>query len=160
MIRSAVLSDDGLYRYRLERRWDIGPTATWVMLNPSTADAEVDDQTVRRCVAFTAAAGYGRLLIVNLYAFRATDPQQLRAADDPEGRANLAHARAALFEGALIVAAWGSHPMARRSTIRLKLREMVPDTRPVVCLGKSGRGDPLHPARLGNDRVFLPFALP
>lgn len=160
MIRSAVLSDDGLYRYRLERRWDIGPTATWVMLNPSTADGEVDDQTIRRCVAFTKAAGYGSLVVVNLYALRATNPAELAAHPDPVGRANLAAVRGALFECALVVAAWGSHPMARRSTIRLKLREMVPDTRPVVCLGKSGRGDPLHPARLGNDRVFLPFALP
>ena len=160
MIRAASISEDGLYRYRLERRWDDRRAVTWIMLNPSTADAERDDQTVRRCIWFSQSAGYGRLLVVNLYAFRATDPKFLAYAEDPEGRANLAHVRAALDESKLIVAAWGSHPMARASSIRLKLAGMVPDGVPVVCLGKSAKGAPHHPARLGSDRLFLPFALP
>ncbi len=160
MNRAAVLSLDGRYRYRLERRWSEDPTATWVMLNPSTADAEVDDQTVRRCVSFSTAAGYGRLIVVNLYALRATNPAELKTAADPVGPSNPTHVRTALQEAQLIVAAWGSHPMGRRSTIRLKLAIMAPPGVPVVCLGRSARGDPFHPARLGDDRLFLPFTLP
>lgn len=160
MNRAAVLSIDDLYRYRLERRWADGPTATWVMLNPSRADAEVDDQTIRRCVSFSTAAGYGRLVVVNLFALRATDPAELAVHPDPSGGANASHVRTALEESQLIVAAWGSHAMARRSTIRLKLREFAPPIVPVVCLGRSPKGDPYHPARLGNERLFLPFTLP
>ena len=71
----------GKYRYWLERRWSGGrydsPTAVWCMLNPSTADAQIDDPTVRRCIGFADSWGFKRLVVVNLYAYRATNPREL-----------------------------------------------------------------------------------
>jgi len=59
---STIISPCGKYRYLLERKWGIGlPCVTWIMLNPSTADAEKDDPTIRRCIGFSKAWGYGSL---------------------------------------------------------------------------------------------------
>lgn len=66
---SAVLSPDGVYRYELRRSWNPRPACGWIMLNPSRADATDDDPTVRRCLGFASAWGYGSLLIHNLYVF-------------------------------------------------------------------------------------------
>ena len=77
LCKSAVLSPCWTYRYELTRRWSSRPLVGWVMLNPSTADAEADDPTVRRCVRFANAWGYGGLVIRNLFALRATDPSEL-----------------------------------------------------------------------------------
>ena len=82
---TAVISQDGLYRYHLERRWSDAPFLTFVMLNPSTADAEIDDPTIRRCVGFSKREGAGGIAVVNLYAFRATSPADLRQASAPYG---------------------------------------------------------------------------
>jgi hypothetical protein len=83
--RGATLSDCGRYRYRLWRRWADGPTVLFVMLNPSTADADVDDPTIRRCIGFARSWGAGALEVVNLYAWRATQPAELKAAVGPVG---------------------------------------------------------------------------
>ncbi len=75
----AELSDDEVYRYRLWRVWDpTRPSVTWIMLNPSTADGRADDPTVVRCVEFARRWGYGRVYVLNLFAFRATEPRELR----------------------------------------------------------------------------------
>lgn len=161
MTGTAVLSEDGLYRYRLERSWGDGSAAaTWVMLNPSTADAEVDDPTLTHCVTFTRQAGWDRLVVVNLFGLRSTDPAELARAADPVGPDNLDHVQTALQEAGLIVAAWGAHPMALRSPIRLKLLDMAPAGVDVVCLGLAGGRHPHHPVRLGYSTPFVPFRLP
>ncbi len=95
MTGSAVLSECARYRYRLDRAWErddhgLG-TVTWVMLNPSTADADVDDPTIRRCIGFSKAWGYNALTVVNLFAWRATSPRDLCAVEDPVGPDNEAH---------------------------------------------------------------------
>src|SRR5215510_5582686 len=87
--RDAVLSDCGRYRYMLRRTWDHSkPRVLFVMLNPSTADAEIDDATIRSCIRLAKGAGYGSFEVVNLYALRATDPAELQRADDPVGPKN------------------------------------------------------------------------
>ena len=73
----AVFSGCGRYRYRLTRELGGKLTLTVVMLNPSTADGSADDPTIRRCKGFAKDWGYGRLVIVNLYAFRATNPKDM-----------------------------------------------------------------------------------
>ncbi len=85
--KEAVISDCGRYRYRLTRRWGDGPLLSFIMLNPSTADAEVDDPTIRRCMGFARRDGYGGIVVGNLYAFRTTKPKALFAADNPLGPA-------------------------------------------------------------------------
>lgn len=78
--RWATISPDGQYRYDLGRRWGEGPLLAFVMLNPSTADAEVDDPTIRRCVGFAKREGCGGIIVRNLFAFRTPSPKALKAA--------------------------------------------------------------------------------
>lgn len=91
----AIISDDGVYRYLLTRWWGdllTQPEAARIlpiaMLNPSKADAKLDDPTVRKCIGFASRLGYSGIGIVNKYAFRATDPSELEHAADPVGEDN------------------------------------------------------------------------
>ncbi len=97
------------YRYWLRRSWDTTlPQCAFIGLNPSTADADTDDPTLRRCVDFAKQWGCGSLLLVNLFALRATDPRALTTVPDPIGpRANI-WLRRAKHESKLLVAAWGN----------------------------------------------------
>lgn len=109
MSRGAVLSDCGTYRYELTRRWNCTQGRVgWVMLNPSTADSEVDDPTIRRCVAFARAWGYGGIVVRNLFALRATDPRELRSHPEPVGQFNDQYLKRC-SDDALTVAAWGAY---------------------------------------------------
>src|SRR5215469_5352787 len=116
--RDAVVSADGLYRYELFRRWADGPIATWVMLNPSTADAKTDDPTIRRVMGFSTGFGCGACVVVNLYAWRATEPAELWKAADPVGPSNAHYlieaARRAKLTDAPLIAAWGAHARPER----------------------------------------------
>ena len=91
--RAAVISKCGAYRYSLTRRWSGAPLLTFVMLNPSTADAKEDDPTIRRCIGFARREGAGELIVANLYALRSSAPEALWSARDPIGPKNSAHAR-------------------------------------------------------------------
>ncbi len=108
---NANISGDGLYRYWLMRQVVPGNCSTvlFVMLNPSTADADRDDPTVRRCARFVRDRGFGRLEVCNLFALRATDPRALRAAADPVGPDNPAWLTVRAYSADLVVAAWGRH---------------------------------------------------
>jgi hypothetical protein len=110
MIRTATISDDGLYRYRLGRRWASGPLMVWAMLNPSTADADVDDPTIRRCMGFANRERFGGIEVINLYALRATKPEHLLDHPDPEGPDNVRHWSEVLLDLKVCkaVAAWGA----------------------------------------------------
>lgn len=145
---SAVLSACGTYRYRLERTWaaNLG-TCVFVMLNPSTADASVDDPTIRRCVGFAKAWGYGRLVVGNLYALRATNPKMLWTVLDPVGPANREHLRRMAAEADLIVCAWGAHGArnGRGRMVRSALLAAAPLNVDVMALGHTRAGEPVHP---------------
>lgn len=158
MKRSAVLSACGRYRYSLEREWGLGPRALFVMLNPSTADAEVDDPTIRRCIAFARREGCGSLEVVNLYALRATDPRELEAATRRlagRGRINSDAIRRAMHRSSgPWVAAWGAHPLAAAEVPHLPcgFRDRA------VCLGKTKGGAPRHPLYVRADAPLVPLA--
>lgn len=120
---AAVLSEDGKYRYVLHRRWAVvagegpDPGAVFIMLNPSTADAAKDDPTIRRCIGFARAMGCNWLDVVNLFAWRATDPDQLlvelRRYNDIIGPANDQYIlKAAEQPNTRIVCAWGGADIA------------------------------------------------
>lgn len=106
---SARLSLDGQYRYELVRRWNRGPLACWIMLNPSTADASVDDRTIRKCIKFTQAWNLSGLVVVNLFAYRATDPKALKTVADPVGPENDEAIYNAVRGARITVAGWGVH---------------------------------------------------
>lgn len=153
MIKSAVLSEDGKYRYRLSRSWGDGPKVGFVMLNPSTADAEVDDPTIRRCVNFAKAWGYDGIEVVNLFAYRSTKPSFLDSDYffHPEGGERGDEEIVAFCKDVdLIVAAWGAHGH-RRLRDELVLGLIRSQGKPVHVLGLTKDGKPRHPLYLSKD---------
>lgn len=158
--RDAVISLCGRYRYRLTRQWANGPTATFIMLNPSTADALTDDPTIRRCLAYARAWDCGSLTVVNLYAWRATDPRQLWTVEDPVGPDNDSHlveaAQAAGRTGAPLVAAWGANAKTDRIAQVLSLTGMGA----LTALDVTTTGQPKHPLYLRADLTPKPWRQP
>lgn len=140
--RAATLDPTRQYRYSLTRTWDVGRPVLWIMLNPSVADADHDDPTIRRCMDFAARWGYPGIEVVNLFAYRATDPDALVTVQDPVGPGNdLAIAGAASRAG-LLVAAWGAfaHHHDRAQTVLALLRCYA-----MHALGFTKGGHPRHP---------------
>lgn len=157
--RSAVISDDGLYRYRLERRWAPGFTVCWVMLNPSTADAATDDPTLRRIQGFSRRMGFGRAVVVNLYAYRATEPRDLWRAVDPVGPDNDEYLRDAMT-GHEVVAAWGAHAKPDRIARFLEIHRSARGAGRLHALALTSAGQPRHPLYLRGDLVMQPWTVP
>lgn len=155
---SAILSDDRHYRYVLYRRWqDHGNPAVFVMLNPSTADEFVDDPTIRRCIGFAQSWGCTSLVVVNLYAYRATKPTDLAKADDPVGPDNDQWLRrefgiAAALDAPL-VAAWGVHGRGPRVAEVMAL----PGAERFQCFGTTKDGAPRHPLYLSSHTPLMPW---
>lgn len=150
--RSALLSNGDLYRYWLKRAWDDDARPMVAIgLNPSTADAERDDATVRRLMGFADREGCGSVTVVNLFALRSTDPAGLDAADDPVGPANDDHLAAALTSGGLLVAAWGDEGIRRGRGRVVAVTALIRKLGvPVWCLGRTNAGQPRHPLRLAR----------
>lgn len=116
MVRDAVISRCGTYRYLLTREWDPSlASMLWIMLNPSTADASVDDPTIRKCIGFAKKWCFGSITVVNLYALRATSPKELALHSHPCGPMNDSYIEAAFVDVGLVVAAWGTKGSPRRS---------------------------------------------
>lgn len=109
----ASFDESRTYRYSLIRRCAEGPICVWVLLNPSTADERKDDPTIRRCGGFSKSWGFGALEVVNLFAFRATDPRSLWLAMDPVGPKNDEQTLAALKVAGRVVVGGESGPGAR-----------------------------------------------
>ncbi len=157
--KSAVLSECGLYRYRLGRTWDADARPlVFVMLNPSTADATVDDPTIRRCVGFAKASDAGGIDVVNLFAFRATDPDDMAKADDPIGEENDLHLLRAAEGGFRTVVAWGaSVPKRHGHRVNEVLRVLRMTGRTLYCLGTTKDGRPRHPLFVKADQPLVHF---
>lgn len=155
---TAALSQDGVYRYELTRRWGPGVLLRWVMLNPSTADASVDDPTIRRCCGFAKAWNFAGIVVHNLYALRATDPKALRTHSHPIGPDNnryLCQSPLSYSDG--VICAWGANaePERARAVVR-----MFADTRTdLYCLGTTKAGHPKHPLYLPTTSRAVPFGL-
>ena len=158
MDSTAVFSADGLYRYELRRPTGVeGPTATFVMLNPSVADATKNDPTVTSCIRFARDFGCGSLRVVNLYALIETDPRKLFQAPDPVGPQNDDVLKETLKRAAsddeLVIAAWGLHAKPNR------VRELLamPGAEELQCLGMTRAGAPRHPSRLPVGTRYSPW---
>ncbi len=133
----------GPYRYRLWRTWNAHqPTLLWILLNPSTANGTQDDPTLRRLVSFSRSFGYGGLVVVNLFAWRATSPQALKEADDPIGPDNDRFIREAAAHAQQIVVAWGNGGTYQQRDQDV-LTLLTPS--PLWCLGITRDGHPMHP---------------
>lgn len=140
-MNTAELSPCRRYRYALWRTWDDRlPRVMFIGLNPSTADETVDDPTLRRTMDFARRWGFGGVGNGNLFAFRATDPKAMRAAEDPVGPDNDAWLRRLADEAGLVVAAWGNHgAFLERSAA---VRRALPD---LHVLKLNASGEPAHP---------------
>lgn len=137
-VSTAWYSECGTFRYRLARRWGAGDDLGAVLLNPSTATEATEDATMVRLVARARAAGFGGVVVCNLFALRARNPAALRRAADPEGPENAA-ALATL--PAAVLCGWGNAGAARG-------RMLVPGLRAgrrLLCLGLTRLGAPRHP---------------
>jgi len=151
---TALYSDCETYRYRLMRRWGDADALAFVMLNPSTADEKHNDPTIARCESRARALGYGAVDIVNLFAFRATRPQDLKSAADPEGPGNQRVVRRAARAAGCVVAAWGVHGSysAQNDRVLSWLKDV-----PLVALGETKDGHPRHPLYVRTDAVLRPW---
>lgn len=159
-MKAACLSDCRRYRYSLTRSWapERGRVC-WIMLNPSTADADIDDPTIRRCIGFTESFGKGELVVVNLCAYRATQPRDLLEAIsegvDPVGCDNGLHMARAVHGAGLVVAAWGSIQKSLLRWSQVVLKEMARDAIQLWSLGYNGDGSPPHPLYVPKNRQLV-----
>lgn len=173
-VRSAVFSDDRIYRYTLNIVWDTAlPKCQFIGLNPSTADEIDDDNTVRRCKSFARREGCGTLIMTNVFAYRDTDPKGMMnhpkpigeiirlPFTDPEaiqyelGERNDQMLKIVASQCALTIAAWGvfaTHMDRGRAVAKL-----IPN---LMCLGKTKDGHPKHPLYLPSDAELIPFSYP
>ena len=159
MIKDALISPCERYRFWLLRSWDETlPRVCWVMLNPSTADADRDDPTIRKCIHFSRAWGFGSLTVVNLFARRATMPVELYRMPKVVGPNNDGHIQTAADLAHTIVAAWGGRGgyLNRDATVTRLLRK---SRTPVKSLGLTDGGRPRHPLYVRNSVEPVDFPL-
>ena len=164
-----MAEEQSAYRYSLRREAGLlrgGHEGVFVMLNPSTADDERDDPTIRRCRSFALRENWRSLTVLNLFARRATDPRDLVAAYAAEGMAaivgpeNDRHFEPLRYCGGPVVVAWGAPPP--------KLRHIADDRvlralqllggRPLWCLGMTKDGYPRHPLYVRGDAPLVPWS--
>lgn len=167
MNKAASISECGRYRYSLTRQWDKSlPCVVFVMLNPSTADATIDDPTIRRCIGFAKSWGAGTLQVVNLFGLRATDPAELWGHPDPVGPENDEHVRRAFDNTRKVVVAWGAdgsrfgilaekEPRDRQMLGLMHLCGVTP-----WCLGTTKKGHPRHPLYVPASAELRPYTPP
>lgn len=150
--KDALISTCGAYRYWLNRVWeDAKVRLPFIMLNPSTADASEDDPTIRRCMGFARDNGFGGIIVMNLFAYRATQPSDMKRSPDPVGPHNDGHLRDlfgyARGNDAPIIAAWGTHGTHRGRDRRVRHLAAEAGIK-LSCLGRSKGGHPKHPLYL------------
>jgi hypothetical protein len=158
--RGALRSPCGRYRWRLWRRWASSVHhVLFVMLNPSTADGTQDDATLRSCRRLATSWGYGALEVVNLFAWRATDPRNIPAGlAEARGPERDAHILAAAEGAGVVVAAWGAASAAPLTVRRAldgeaaRIQELL--KRPFSHLGLTKSGQPQHPLYLPTGVKF------
>lgn len=147
----AVFSPCRTWRYALLRKLEIkngidNGTIAFVGLNPSTADEKTNDPTVRRCITYATDWGFGAFIMLNLFAFRATDPKDMKAAADPVGPDNNGALSMITSKADMVIVAWGNDGAYRDRSA--EVMQHVISRRPVYHLGLNSSGEPKHPLYL------------
>ncbi len=159
---SAVLSPCGKYRYRLERTIAMeGPVYAFFGINPSTADASLDDATVRKWIGFCKRWGASRFIVGNVFAYRATDVRELAQVDDPHGPDIGDHITDIITEADILVPCWGNTtkvPPKLQDSFDVLMDALVSSGKPVCCFGLTKAADPLHPLMLGYATPLQPWS--
>lgn len=160
ILRTAQISTCGTWRYRLTRYWGPGPMLPFVMLNPSTADAEIDDPTIRRCMGYARRENAGGIIVANLFALRSTDPSALKSHAFAFGAGNYdalwCAAVDALAHDLPVVCAWGAGGTINdgdKTAVDILKRAGAR----LACLGKTKDGHPRHPLYLRADQPLEKF---
>jgi hypothetical protein len=155
--RGAAFSGCRTFRYDLWRVWSDGPSVAFIGLNPSTADETQDDPTIRRCIGFAKSWGFGRMHMLNLYAYRSTDP--IRLLPELEGKIGPANDET-IFNVAngcrFVVPAWGAFPFARARGEQV-VRRLIAHGAQVRVLGRNKDGSPKHPLYIRADTQPQPW---
>ncbi len=147
----ATLSFNRKYRYRLWRIWDCDlATVLFIGLNPSTADENEDDPTIRRCIGFARQWGYGGILMGNLFALRATNPMVMKNGHDPIGPMNGFILAGMIQKAPLVVACWGAH-----GSHNGRERQVAAMFSGFKCFGVTKDGHPRHPLYLRSDTQLI-----
>ena len=148
---NAVLSEDGIYRYKLERKWGPDPSniVGFIMLNPSIADGESNDPTMTRVINFARSWGFDGVIVCNLYAYITPQRELLTQVDDPVGPENEAYVRALVDECSTIVYGWGNDGREPQW-----LRDLVSSP---FCLAMNQGGQPKHPLYIRGDAIMIPY---
>jgi hypothetical protein len=148
------------YRYRLWRTWNTDikkKPITWLMLNPSTADENILDPTVRRCLGYSIQWGYGRMDVINIFALRSTDPKRLYSCHDPVGIDNNRSIIQTAKESDRVIAAWGNHGLYKdRYKEVLALFNEI--NTPLYCLKTSKYDQPVHPLYQRSDIIPIIYS--
>ncbi len=152
----AVFDASGRYRYSLWRAWSAyHPRLVFILLNPSTADEERNDPTIRRCIGFARVWGFGSVEVVNLFAYRATHYREMFMVIDPVGEENDRFLTQAVERCSTVVVGWGA-----RGTLLGRDRQvmsLLTGRNDVYCLGTTRGGQPRHPLYVKGDRCRMPF---
>ncbi len=151
----AIFSRDRQHRYVLWRRWtDSRRMIAFIGLNPSTADEVRNDPTVTRCINYAKAWGYGGMYMLNAFAFRATDPRNMKRCDYPVGPHNDGFILDYVRRAKAVVVCWGVHGAFQgRSAALARLLRGVP----VCCFGVTKSGEPKHPLYLSKTTKTIPW---
>jgi len=156
MACGAKFDTSGRYRYALWRAWSADyPRIAFILLNPSTADEQRNDSTIRRCMGFARAWQFGAVEVVNLFAYRATDGRELLKVVDPVGEENNLFLMRAVERCSTVVVGWGT-----RGTLLGRDREVISllaGRKDVYCLGTTKGGYPRHPLYVRGDTVLELF---
>jgi hypothetical protein len=158
MYKGAIFSSCKKHRLQLWREWDSNlPKVLFIMLNPSTADDQQDDPTLRRCIDFAKQWGYGGLYVGNLYSLRAVDPKTLLKVSKFSHRDNYKHLVNMVQQCQLVVYAWGNYPIIKKLGIPLNVFNHLEQK--LYCIALSKTGTPKHPLYLKNSLTPIPFEL-
>lgn len=156
---TAILSPCEFYRYRLEREvQDVGEVFAFFGVNPSTADATLDDATVRKWRGFTLRNGGRRFIVGNVFALRSTDPKGLSLVNDPYGPDQREHLCAIINDADVLIPCWGGlskMPADLRSAPSQLLALMRLSGKPIFHFGLTGCGQPKHPLMLSYDTPLV-----
>ena len=157
---SAKLSKCKAYRYKLSR--DINSPGDRVIayfgVNPSTADENIDDPTVRKWRGITERNNGNKFIVGNVFAYRSTDVRELTNVQDPVGSEDQKHILDVINEADILVPCWGSRKkLPKELWVNLDnfMALLLQSGKPVFCFGKTVSGDPKHPLMLGYDTELV-----
>lgn len=159
---SAIISDCGMHRYRLDREvQEHGVVIAYFGINPSTADASIDDATVRKWRGFTLRNGGRKFIVGNAFSLRSTDVRGLNGYSHyPIGKDQRRYIAEIIGDADMLVPCWGNTTKVNkelRHVISDLLKQLIASGKPVMHFGLTKSGDPIHPLMLGYSTSIKPL---